>query len=250
VPISPTLAAYELKQDIERIDSIVIFTSVENAKLFDEIIENFNRGKSGKLKIRSVFVLDGSYGNYIPFDKLLEEGKNQILDKTPHFDVDPKNDIFLMLRSSGTSGLPKTAMISHHSFAASLIDYWTAKQFNPLIVSMIFPLGHIGGQVFLPVWLSFGATIVLLEKYDHELLLKAVEKYRINLLSLFPAIGHKLIKGELVDKYDLSSIKMMFTTGAAFTESVAKDIIKKYNVIFRECMYLVLSFFSFFRSKN
>jgi hypothetical protein len=40
------------------------------------------------------------------------------------------------------------------------------------------------------------ATIVLLEKYNDELLLKSVEKYRINYMPLFPAIGHKLIKGE------------------------------------------------------
>ncbi len=37
VPISPTLAAYELKQDMEKMESIVIFTSIENAKHFDEI---------------------------------------------------------------------------------------------------------------------------------------------------------------------------------------------------------------------
>jgi len=37
VPISPTLAAYELKQDMEKMESIVIFTSIENSKHFDEI---------------------------------------------------------------------------------------------------------------------------------------------------------------------------------------------------------------------
>jgi long-subunit acyl-CoA synthetase (AMP-forming) len=134
VPLSPTFGTYELKKGIEKMESIVIFTSVEKAKFFDEIIENFNSKKIENLKIKSVFVLDGSYGSYIPFERLLEEGKNQLLDKIPHFNVDPKNDYFLLVWSSGTTGLPKTTITSHYSFVASLTDFWTTKQFDPLIV--------------------------------------------------------------------------------------------------------------------
>jgi len=36
VPLSPLLAAYELKKEIKKIKSIVIFTSVEKVKYFDE----------------------------------------------------------------------------------------------------------------------------------------------------------------------------------------------------------------------
>ncbi len=68
--------------------------------------------------------MNGNYDNYIPFEKLLEEGKDQILDRIPHFDVDPKNYIFLLLRSSGTTGLPKTAIISHYRFIASALGFW------------------------------------------------------------------------------------------------------------------------------
>ncbi len=236
VPISPLLAGYELKKDIVKMESIVIFTSVEKAKYFDEIIEIFNSGKFEKLKIKSVFVLDGSYANYIPFDKLLEEGKGQILNRIPYFDVDPKNDIFLLLRSSGTTGLPKITIISHYGFVAALIDYWTTKQFDPLIVSMTLPLGHLGGSLFLPIWFCSGATVILFEKLDEKLLLKSVEKYRINLMTIFASMGHKLINGELADKYDLSSVKMMITAGAAFSKHISKDIVNKYNVLFRECM--------------
>ncbi len=42
VPFNGSFATYELKKHIESLKSVVIFTSVENAKYFDEIIENFN----------------------------------------------------------------------------------------------------------------------------------------------------------------------------------------------------------------
>jgi fatty-acyl-CoA synthase len=165
VPFSPAYAIYELKKDIENLESIVIFTSVENAKYFEEIINDCNNNeRTQKRKIKSVFVLNGNHENYIPFEKLLEEGKDQILDRIPYFDVDPKNDIFLLLRSSGTTGLPKTAIISHYSFIASAIDFWYSKQFDNLRVLMAYPSGNIGVIIRQFVWFSSGATIVMLEK--------------------------------------------------------------------------------------
>ncbi len=58
VPFSRSLAVYELESDIKNLELVVIFTSVENAKYFEEIIENFNPGKSENLKIKSIFIID------------------------------------------------------------------------------------------------------------------------------------------------------------------------------------------------
>ncbi len=250
VPFSPAYAIYELKKDIENLESIVIFTSIENAKYFDEIINHCNSNESQKQKIKSVFVLNGNHENYIPFDKLLEEGKNQILDRIPYFDVDPKNDIFLLLRSSGTTGLPKTAIISHYSFIASAIDFWYSKQFENIRALMAFPSGHIGVILWQFVWFSSGVTIVMLEKYEEELWFESVEKYKINLLPIFPAMGYKLVNEEFVGKYDFSSVKLMLTGGSAFPGHIAEEIVKKYKVIFREGMqYMKIFLFLFFCNK-
>jgi acyl-CoA synthetase (AMP-forming)/AMP-acid ligase II len=93
VPFSPSLA-YEVKNDIENLESVVIFTCAQYAKYFDETIENLKSGKNKNLKIKSIFVIDGSYSNYIPFNELLDDGKNQVLERIPHFDVDPKKIFF------------------------------------------------------------------------------------------------------------------------------------------------------------
>jgi hypothetical protein len=58
------------------------------------------------------------------------------------------------------------------------------------------PVGTHRWTIMFFSFFCLDATIVLLEKYNDELLLKSVEKYRINYMPLFPAIGHKLIKGE------------------------------------------------------
>jgi acyl-coenzyme A synthetase/AMP-(fatty) acid ligase len=233
VPFCPSFTAYEVKKDIECLESVVIFTSVENAKYFDEIIENFNSGKNENLKIKAIFVIDGKYSNYIPFERLLEEGKNQILDRIPDFDIDPKKDIFQLLRSSGTTGLPKIIILSHYNFVALLTEYFTSKQLNDLRPLFPYLPGHISSTQYLPFWISYGATVILLVKFDEELYFQSVEKYKINLLPVFPTWGRKLIEGELALKYDLSSVKMI-TTLTTFDAKVSKAIVEKYNVIFQE----------------
>jgi acyl-coenzyme A synthetase/AMP-(fatty) acid ligase len=234
VPIRLYLSVYEVKKDVENMESIVIFTSIQYTKHSEEIIKEYNESNNKNKKIKSIFVMDGNYKNYITFDELLEEGKNLVLDRTPHFDFDPKNYIFLLLHSSGTTDLPKTLIISHYSFVTSLLEYWNSKQFDNLRVLMAYIDGHIGGLLFLPVWMGSGATVVVLERYEEELWFQSVEKYRINLLFVFPANSYKLIRGELADKYDFSSVKLIYTGGAPFPGNVAEEIVKKYKVIFRE----------------
>ncbi len=51
MPWSLTLAAYELRKDIENLELVVIFTSVENAKYFDEIINDFNNNENQKPRV-------------------------------------------------------------------------------------------------------------------------------------------------------------------------------------------------------
>ncbi len=150
--------------------------------------------------------------------------------KIPYFTVDPKKDIFLLFRSSsGSDSLPKTAIISHYSFVSSLTEFWKTKQFKKVVIPLISSFGEIGAHLSLANYLCSGATLVLYEEYDDELLSQSVKKYRINVLVLFAAIGQKLIKGKLSNKYDLSSVRMMFTETIAFPPNVAKELVKKYK---------------------
>jgi acyl-coenzyme A synthetase/AMP-(fatty) acid ligase len=101
---------------------------------------------------------------------------------------------------------------------------------------MIYPSGHITSSTYHPLWISYGATVVLLVKYSEELYLQSVEKYKINLLPTYPSIGRILVEGDIAQKYDLSSVKMIINIGAHFDKKVSKATVEKYNVIFRERM--------------
>ncbi len=98
---------------------------------------------------------------------------------------------------------------------------------------MVFPPGRIASSRFLLFWISSGATVVFLEKFDEDLYFYSIEKYSMNLLTLPTLLGQKLVSEDFADKYDFSSLKMIITGGTAFGENISKAIVKKYNVIFR-----------------
>jgi len=234
VPLSPTFTNFELKTEIQNSGTTIIFTSAKKAPDFVGIAYDSNQNLVNK-QIKFVVVFDGSYGNFSTFSQILKEGKDKKLEKIPHFEIDPKNDIFMLIYSSGTTGLPKCAIYKHHMMVAMLTSIKIrAHLLKGITISGHYPFGHVSGSVSLLWWISLGATLVLSGEYNEDFILKSVEKYRITFLPLFPNFAHKLIEGELVDKYDLSSVKLISTGGAPVPEYVVREIFNKYNIQFRQ----------------
>jgi acyl-CoA synthetase (AMP-forming)/AMP-acid ligase II len=239
IPVSPTYGSFELKNQIIDSKSTVIFTSVSNAYIVDKVLNDQNNN-SIREQMKLIVVFDGTHENFLPFSQLLSEGKNEKLQRIPFFKVNPKEDIFTIVYTSGTTGLPKGAMLSHYNIVANIEGFHIVLNVYTgitLRISGIYPFGHVSGAISLPNWISAGHTLVIYEEFDEEVIVQSVQKYGINLLPLFPSFGHRLLDGDLKDKYDLSSVVMMTTGGSKFPESVAKRLIEKYNVIFREGLF-------------
>jgi acyl-coenzyme A synthetase/AMP-(fatty) acid ligase len=232
-PAKRTNGVFEIKNQIKDSGSTILFISNSTAHIIDRILNDSNNSDIRE-QIKSVFVFDGTHNHFLRFSQLLSEGNNKMLQRIPYFEVNPKEDMFTIVYTSGTTGLPKGAMLSHYNIVVLLTAFSHWDVFKGLSLAGIYPFGHVSGTVALPGWVSEGHTIVLFESFDEEVIVQAVQKYRINALTLFPAFGHRLLDGSLKDKYDLSSLKFMTTGGSKFPENVAKGLIKKYNIKFCE----------------
>ena len=227
MPLSPTFEKYEVEEEYKSAHANIIFSSERDLYKFNGIIEANN--------FKLVVVFDGKHERFITFEILLEEGRGQTLQQIPHFDLDTEKDMLFLIHTSGSTGRPKCARISHFYFISIVPDAlrFTGSVKDSVVV-LILPLGHIGGSYMIPAHVLGGTTVVLLGDFDEELLLKSIEKYRIDRLPVFPNIGRRFIEGHLVDKYDLSSVKIVSTGGAAFPGNISKAIVDKYGVQFRE----------------
>src|SRR2546427_1225674 len=173
--------------------------------------------------IEELFVFGGSEGA-TPFASLLE-GDGDV----PRVEIDPKNDLVALPYSSGTTGLPKGVMLTHYNLVANMcqmdgLDYFSRDD----TLLCVLPLFHIYGLVVvLNMGLHLGATIVTMPRFDLEQFLGLIQKYRVTLSHIVPPIVLKLAKDPSVEKYDLSSLKMIFSGAAPLGPELSRECMQR-----------------------
>ena len=148
----------------------------------------------------------------------------------PHVDIDPANDLVALPYSSGTTGLPKGVMLTHRNLVANILQAQSAKRITPDDVALAFlPFFHIYGLVaIMGVCLYAGATIVTMPRFDLEQCLQITHKYRVTYVYVVPPIFLAL-RNPIADKYDLSSVRALFSGAAPLSAEVAKQAAERFH---------------------
>jgi acyl-CoA synthetase (AMP-forming)/AMP-acid ligase II len=159
-----------------------------------------------------------------PFASLLESD-----GVVPHVEIDPKNDLVALPYSSGTTGLAKGVMLTHYNLVANMcqmdgLDYFHRDD----ILLCVLPLIHIYGLVVvLNMGLHLGATIVIMPRFDLEQFLTLIQKYRVTLSHIVPPIVLKLARDPIIDDYDLSTLKMIFSGAAPLGPDLSRECVER-----------------------
>jgi acyl-CoA synthetase (AMP-forming)/AMP-acid ligase II len=83
------------------------------------------------------------------------------------------------------------------------------------VVLAVSPFFHIMGMTVVMIGgLSRGATLVTMPRFDLEQFLDAIQEHRVTTTIVPPPITSALAKHPLVDRYDLSSLRLLITGGA------------------------------------
>ncbi|CAI0452824.1 unnamed protein product [Linum tenue] len=122
-----------------------------------------------------------------------------------------QSDTAALLYSSGTTGVSKGVVLTHRNFiaAATMItmDQETAGESDNVFLCFL-PMFHVFGLAVISYsQLQRGNSVVAMGKFDFEMVLKAVERYRVTHMWVVPPVILALAKQSLVKKYDLSSLK-------------------------------------------
>ncbi|PSR89508.1 4-coumarate--CoA ligase-like [Actinidia chinensis var. chinensis] len=144
-----------------------------------------------------------------------------------------QSDTAAILYSSGTTGRVKGVELTHRNFISLIAGFYFNRRESeddaPRPVSLFpLPLFHVFGFFMLIRAASMSETLVLMERFDFEGMLRAVEKYKVTYMPVSPPLVLVLAKSDLVTKYDLSSLRLLGCGGAPLGKEVSEKFAARF----------------------
>jgi acyl-CoA synthetase (AMP-forming)/AMP-acid ligase II len=138
--------------------------------------------------------------------------------------VEP-GDGALIIFTTGSTGSPKPALLTHEGTTAQNLCLGTGFDFNENQRVMVnLPASHVGCQTeLLMTCLFMGGTVVSLEIFDAGKTIEAIEQHKVTLLGQIPAMFQMMWRHPEYDRHDLSSLKVVVYGG----QSVPRPFLEK-----------------------
>ena len=126
------------------------------------------------------------------------------------------DDLAMILYTSGTTGTPKGAMITHRMLLWNAINTSLRLDLNSRDHSLSFaPFFHTGGwNVLLTPFMHNGASHTLLERFDPDLILDLIGREKVSVLFGVPTMMQMLADAPNFESSDLASLRYAIVGGA------------------------------------
>jgi long-chain acyl-CoA synthetase len=157
----------------------------------------------------------------------------------PEIDED---DVALILFTSGTTGLPKGAMITHRNMITSACKqgYYSLFELplrNPehsrtILVAPLFHVLALQEQLMGAIY--SGTTIYMMHTLRPDLFLELIVQEKINILTGTPTLFWLLLHKTPIEKYDLSCVEMIKYGGAP----MPPDLLTELKNVFKEVKFV------------
>ncbi len=182
-----------------------------------ELLVNVDADKCPQLK--TILVCEGDSMGHPTMDEWMEKGSRQCTAE----DFD-KDDSAAILYTSGTTGFPKGATLTHGnvvSNAWSTVHHAGFKRHDRM--PFFLPAFHVFGQNFIMnATFTACATLVMFRRFVPDLVLDAVAKEKITMFFAVPTIYIGLLNMDL-SKYDLSSIRYEFSAASTMPREISSQ---------------------------
>ncbi|WP_096389890.1 acyl-CoA synthetase [Halopenitus persicus] len=225
LPSMKLLRAKELRYIIDNAEASTVV-------VYDDLLEEVNNALPDLDTVEDVIVAqrNGVEHDHHDYDELLA-------DASPELEAYPteRDDLALMLYTSGTTGRPKGAIHTHRHVLATADGYAryciepTADDVFGGNPPLPFAYGY-GDLVTFP--LRFGASVSLVENASPEDLLEATEDHGITVMCSIPTGYNQMLSQhpDATEEYDLSSLRLGLSAGEPLTPTTFENVKEEYGI--------------------
>jgi len=158
-----------------------------------------------------------------------------IAGATPVEDLPPTqpDDTAVILYTSGTTGQPKGAELTHYNlFYNALYSRTKLLEVSTESVALVtLPLFHSFGQTVLQnAVLGAGGTLVLLPRFSPDDAFGLMQAHRVTVFAGVPTMYFALLHHPDAGRYDIGSLRRCISGGSAMPVEVMKAFDEKYGV--------------------
>jgi len=129
-----------------------------------------------------------------------------------------------VLLTSGTTGTPKGAQRSNRvapSSATGVVELIPYRHDD--VIAITSPLFHAWGLAQMVLASTIGATVSVMSTFDPVETLARIERDQVTVLAVVPAILQRLLASPALDDTDLSSLRVVASSGSALPVPVVEE---------------------------
>ncbi len=232
---------YVLKQsDMKALCIIDSFRDVDYLQIVRDLVPESLNQQRGHLESETypylknlIYMGPEKHRGFYSVPELLLLGEHvadqELWDCTAEFD---NNDCVMMQYTSGTTGFPKGVMLTHRNILNDGFYIGEGQKLGPDDrVCLPVPFFHCFGCVLgVMASLTHRSTMVIVESFDAELVLQAIDKEKATAVYGVPTMFIAEMNHPDFDKYDMSSLRTGIMAGSPCPPETMREAMDKMNM--------------------
>ncbi|SDB10776.1 long-chain acyl-CoA synthetase [Pseudomonas sp. NFACC23-1] len=214
-PLNMMLTACEAAFAIKNCGAVAVFSTSDKLLALQEHI--------GPTEVTALISFDGvTVAGMQQFNLLVDA--NIAVPEYPVTGIQ-KDDISTIGYTSGTTGQPKGAVLSHRCILTnvSMTATMHLRTASDTAVSAL-PLSHVYGNVVMNSAIAYGMTLVLHKTFDAEAVLSSIQTYGATLLEGVPTMYIYLLNYPNLGAYDVSSLTRCTVGGQTMPYTAMEEV--------------------------